>query len=511
MFSPLELWRSDEVWRVADRVYRCVFKRVLPLNKLHEELVESQISNEHNYMNNLVSTSGKQSQLRDSPGNKEWITCHVVCVKHGYTLSNQQRTETRQYTGQWSEYGAVSELKGRGNGRSPRKPANELHHPARFPHAKIRERPGRVLNLVHFGERRRQHKISPLLTARILRLFCREGMFTTRASATDSRANDPNLQLVRNTTSEQCVDKATQTYRVEGKMGCRQYVFKKPTQRIPNRESKHLQTALRPECSVTLQPPASWEGTVALLGSHMQQTVLTPAVTGGPRTKPVAREVCETPFYKSAKTVLQPLSAFTRHSMQQPVAFWLVSTVAVATSELKCFGTQLVPEIFSRKTATPTYKLGDSIKLDSKSYVEICRCLLFIGCLLPQAELTVLFEPATRTEATSVFHIGCESCRVCQMAKGPITYENSLLSSALLATLGGGLSLTPHCQLALWSAMRADRLRCTRSPAPLTNLSRQNYSPRVATPTTPPTFPHLTPARSNSPCSYYSCNTTPTS
>ncbi|KAJ8871555.1 hypothetical protein PR048_027879 [Dryococelus australis] len=44
------------------------------------------------------------------------------------------------------ENGAAPEWKGRGNLRTPRKPANQRHRPARFPHAKIQERPGRELN-----------------------------------------------------------------------------------------------------------------------------------------------------------------------------------------------------------------------------------------------------------------------------------------------------------------------------------------------------------------------------
>ncbi|KAJ8888788.1 hypothetical protein PR048_008280 [Dryococelus australis] len=38
------------------------------------------------------------------------------------------------------EYGPASECKGDGNGRSPRKPADQKHCPERFPRAKIRER-----------------------------------------------------------------------------------------------------------------------------------------------------------------------------------------------------------------------------------------------------------------------------------------------------------------------------------------------------------------------------------
>ncbi|KAJ8891985.1 hypothetical protein PR048_004550 [Dryococelus australis] len=53
--------------------------------------------------------------------------------------------------GVWGEYGAAEILKGGGNGRSPRKPADKHHLLAQFPHAKIRERPGRGLSqpLVH--------------------------------------------------------------------------------------------------------------------------------------------------------------------------------------------------------------------------------------------------------------------------------------------------------------------------------------------------------------------------
>ncbi|KAJ8866797.1 hypothetical protein PR048_032658 [Dryococelus australis] len=51
-------------------------------------------------------------------------------------------------------YGAAPESKGGGNGRSLRKPANQRHHPARFPHAKIRKRPHRESSPVPLGGRR---------------------------------------------------------------------------------------------------------------------------------------------------------------------------------------------------------------------------------------------------------------------------------------------------------------------------------------------------------------------
>ncbi|KAJ8871055.1 hypothetical protein PR048_027359 [Dryococelus australis] len=50
----------------------------------------------------------------------------------------------------WSSAG----MKGRGNGRSPRKPANQRHRPPRFPHAKIREQPCRESNPFRLGGRR---------------------------------------------------------------------------------------------------------------------------------------------------------------------------------------------------------------------------------------------------------------------------------------------------------------------------------------------------------------------
>ncbi|KAJ8874046.1 hypothetical protein PR048_024886 [Dryococelus australis] len=57
------------------------------------------------------------------------------------------------YSNVVSEYGGAPELGGggeRGNGRSPRKPANQRYRPARFPLAKIR-RPGQGLSPVHLG------------------------------------------------------------------------------------------------------------------------------------------------------------------------------------------------------------------------------------------------------------------------------------------------------------------------------------------------------------------------
>ncbi|KAJ8870028.1 hypothetical protein PR048_029039 [Dryococelus australis] len=44
------------------------------------------------------------------------------------------------------EYEAAPECMGGGNGTSPRKPADQRHRPARFPHVKIRERPRRESN-----------------------------------------------------------------------------------------------------------------------------------------------------------------------------------------------------------------------------------------------------------------------------------------------------------------------------------------------------------------------------
>ncbi|KAJ8880239.1 hypothetical protein PR048_016705 [Dryococelus australis] len=38
-------------------------------------------------------------------------------------------------------YSSSAGMKGRGNGRSPRKPADQRHRPVRFPHAKIRSDP----------------------------------------------------------------------------------------------------------------------------------------------------------------------------------------------------------------------------------------------------------------------------------------------------------------------------------------------------------------------------------
>ncbi|KAJ8866388.1 hypothetical protein PR048_032231 [Dryococelus australis] len=49
------------------------------------------------------------------------------------------------------EYGVALERAGGGYGRSPRKPHDQRHSPARFPRAKIRERPHRESNLLHLG------------------------------------------------------------------------------------------------------------------------------------------------------------------------------------------------------------------------------------------------------------------------------------------------------------------------------------------------------------------------
>ncbi|KAJ8895571.1 hypothetical protein PR048_000907 [Dryococelus australis] len=49
------------------------------------------------------------------------------------------------------ETGAAPERKDRENGKSPRKPADQRHRPARVPFAKIRERPSRGLNPVRLG------------------------------------------------------------------------------------------------------------------------------------------------------------------------------------------------------------------------------------------------------------------------------------------------------------------------------------------------------------------------
>ncbi|KAJ8879281.1 hypothetical protein PR048_019888 [Dryococelus australis] len=50
------------------------------------------------------------------------------------------------------EYRGAPKCKGRGNGKSPRKPAEQRHCPARFPHAKIQERPRRESNPVRLVE-----------------------------------------------------------------------------------------------------------------------------------------------------------------------------------------------------------------------------------------------------------------------------------------------------------------------------------------------------------------------
>ncbi|KAJ8872316.1 hypothetical protein PR048_025920 [Dryococelus australis] len=53
------------------------------------------------------------------------------------------------------ENGAAPECKVGGNGKSPRKPAQQRHRPARFTHVKIREWPDRGLNPVRLGPRRK--------------------------------------------------------------------------------------------------------------------------------------------------------------------------------------------------------------------------------------------------------------------------------------------------------------------------------------------------------------------
>ncbi|KAJ8887553.1 hypothetical protein PR048_013769 [Dryococelus australis] len=55
--------------------------------------------------------------------------------------STKQFADYSQMRVKGGEYGAAPEFKGRGSGRSPRKPADQRHRPARFPHAKIRVRP----------------------------------------------------------------------------------------------------------------------------------------------------------------------------------------------------------------------------------------------------------------------------------------------------------------------------------------------------------------------------------
>ncbi|KAJ8883016.1 hypothetical protein PR048_014855 [Dryococelus australis] len=52
------------------------------------------------------------------------------------------------------EYGTAPECKSGGNVRSPRKPVYQRHRPARFPNAKIRERPHRESNPVRLGGKR---------------------------------------------------------------------------------------------------------------------------------------------------------------------------------------------------------------------------------------------------------------------------------------------------------------------------------------------------------------------
>ncbi|KAJ8890507.1 hypothetical protein PR048_010016 [Dryococelus australis] len=52
------------------------------------------------------------------------------------------------------EHGTAPESKSEGNGRSARKPAEQRHRPARFPHAKIRERPFQEFNPVRLVGRR---------------------------------------------------------------------------------------------------------------------------------------------------------------------------------------------------------------------------------------------------------------------------------------------------------------------------------------------------------------------
>ncbi|KAJ8893433.1 hypothetical protein PR048_006031 [Dryococelus australis] len=71
-----------------------------------------------------------------------------------YRCTDENRNDTEPMSVKQGEYGAALECKGGLSGRSLRKPADQRHRPARFPRAKIRERPHRKPSLVRLGGRR---------------------------------------------------------------------------------------------------------------------------------------------------------------------------------------------------------------------------------------------------------------------------------------------------------------------------------------------------------------------
>ncbi|KAJ8876671.1 hypothetical protein PR048_021118 [Dryococelus australis] len=89
-------------------------------------------------------------------GNKQTeLSANSLTASPGYAAARSVNVSktliTEHMRVKRGEYGAVPEWKGGGNGRSPRKPADQRHRPARFPNAKIRQRPRRELKPVRLA------------------------------------------------------------------------------------------------------------------------------------------------------------------------------------------------------------------------------------------------------------------------------------------------------------------------------------------------------------------------